>query len=99
MNGVYKKGESLHEGRVFYKKNHSSWSISWDQDAKMWIFDKNTENMNKNSEAIVVAKVQEDVAHPGLVQKNWKIFNGSEYQEDSIKIFSSSAVTNSIFVL
>jgi len=79
INGVYKLGEWLHDGRVFYKNESTNWVLRWNDEKKLWIFDHRGLNMDDVGSACI----DDDVQHPLLTNKDWIIYDGLEFVADS----------------
>lgn len=78
MNGTYKIGHHLHDGRVFYTHEENSWVIRWYERKKLWILD----HRGLNEDDIGSACVDDDSHHPTLIQKDWIVYDGVNFVYD-----------------
>jgi len=78
LNGVYKCGSGLHCGKVYYQNVKSRYAIRWYEARNQWVFDwRGLQNDDTGS-----AAVTQKVAHPLLVTKVWRVFDGNKWVKD-----------------
>jgi len=87
MNGMYRCGERLHGGRVYYKNEENDWVIRWYQPKGIWIFDWR----GLMTDDVGAAVAHQDVQHPLLVSGKWFIWDDktNNFQADPKIILSS----------
>jgi len=76
MNGVYKRGNHIHDGRVYYQHENRKFVIRWFAQKKNWLFDWR----GLNNDNICAAAGLDDVSNPSLVTHDWRVFDGSTKQ-------------------
>jgi len=76
MNGVYKKGSKKHNNMPYYQNERTGWVIRFWKNR--WMFDWRGLNSDETAGAVAV----EDVRHPALVRKVWKVFDGTKWVQD-----------------
>jgi len=72
MNGTYKRGDHIHDGRVYYQHEKHKFVIRWFAKKKMWIFDWR----GLNNDNVCAAAGLDDVSNPTLVTHDWRVFDG-----------------------
>jgi len=80
MNGVYKLGKKLHDGRAYFQKpeKFKQFSIRWYPSNSEWLFDQN----GLRSDDSANAAVRESVRYPHLATKGWEVFEKSTWNTD-----------------
>jgi len=77
MNGIYKKGLKKHNNMPYFQNERTGWVIRFWRNR--WMFDWRGLNSDETAGAVAV----EDVRHPALVRKVWKVFDGTKWVQDS----------------
>jgi len=81
MNGIYKKGAKLFEGKPFYFKLRAitkHYVIRWYEKNREWLFD----HEGLRSDSGCNAYAADDVDFPSQVSKDWYVYNRSSFEPD-----------------
>eukprot|EP00492_Amphilonche_elongata_P004220 TRINITY_DN4604_c0_g1_i1.p1 TRINITY_DN4604_c0_g1~~TRINITY_DN4604_c0_g1_i1.p1 ORF type:complete len:162 (+),score=21.00 TRINITY_DN4604_c0_g1_i1:19-504(+) len=73
MNGRYRKGQSLHQGRIYYAHTERKFVIRWCPVKKSWFFDWR----GLNTDTTASAALAQDVQYPHLTTSAWRVFDGT----------------------
>merc|ERR1712026_251537 len=68
MNGRYRRGDRLHEGRVFYSHTERKFVIRWCPAKRSWFFDWR----GLNTDTTASAALAQDIEHPHLATQPWR---------------------------
>jgi len=94
MNGSYKLGKFLHEGRVFYKHVSRNWVVRWYERRKQWLFDCNGLSHKPMSNAQAI----EDVNDPTKVTTVWSVWDRTQFvPTPSVRVESYKVYRNRLF--
>jgi len=78
MCGVYYLGKNKWQGKVFYVNRRNHWVIRWEPRKGLWIVDWR----GLKNDTTSAAYVRQNVDHPGLITKQWKVYTGEKFQID-----------------
>jgi len=78
MCGEYYLGKNKWQGKVFYVNRRNHWVIRWESRKGLWIVDWRGLKNDTTSAAFV----RQNVEHPGLITKKWKVYTGDKFQID-----------------
>merc|ERR1719400_1903036 len=79
MNGRYRRGDRLHEGRVFYSHTERKFVIRWCPAKSSWFFDWR----GLNTDTTASAALSEDVESPHLAKTSWRVYDGTKWISDA----------------
>merc|ERR550517_137286 len=86
MNGRYRKGKSLHQGRIYYAHTERKFVIRWCPSKKSWFFDWR----GLNTDTTASAALAQDVQYPHLTTSAWRVFDGAKWISDAKLILCAS---------
>jgi len=79
LNGIFEIGTDTHEGKVYYINRENKWVLRWQSEMGLWIVDWRG---TLETDTISAAFVRENVEHPALITKHWKVYQGETFETD-----------------
>jgi hypothetical protein len=90
INGVYHKQSTLHQGRVWYKKESSDHFIRWYPIPKTWFI----RYTNLNGITFFMACAHQDIPAPEFLTVPWKVSQNGQLNEDrNVKVIKKEFVS------